>query len=158
MNITERDIFFYHRYPDQLTQEKKEYIEKHLGDFKVEFDFLEASGLKASKTNNIRLYRKVKAQDFHDKKLRLAAANNIEQTKDETETFIDKEEMYIAKILSFGSYKLIYIFDKTGQTIDNIKIRLLPENFEHFINPGLGYLEIKQDTVIDELEITSIRE
>jgi len=157
MNITERDIFFYHRHPDQLTQEKREYIEKHLSDFQVELNFLEASELKTSEINIIRLYRKVKIQNSPDKKLRLAAANNLKQTKDETETFIDKEEKYIAKLLSFGSYKRIYILDKSGKTLDNIKVKLLPDSTEHLISPELSFLEIKPNTTIEELEIVTLK-
>ena len=161
MQISEKDIFLYFKYPDQLIPEKKKYIDEHPDEFSMELEFLKSFDATEVDSGQLQpfqivyLNKREKKQKSTENNFRLAAANHLTEIIDDAETFIDPNGEFIAKLITVDSERRIYIFDNLGNTLKDFSIRIKPGNTSYKMEIYSDYLRIPNDILIEGLEIHS---
>ena len=152
--ITEEDIFNYVIYPDSLSDEKRNYINQHLENFKQEIDYYNifkirlsppdleylAGALEFKITKSIKVYRltpnilpQIRKDDF----LRLSAASVSLKKKTDSISFTDQEQSFLIRVISTGEQTKLYLFANEDNQKDYIyNVTLYPTNtFFKIVNP-----------------------
>lgn len=169
MNISEKDLYIFVFYQDKLSAEKAEYIKDNRSKFEAEINMLEEirkntqSNVEQSiidrihdkiengnRQNKITLERLI--IDNGDDHL-ILAADSPETDSNKTETYIDKENLFLSKILSNDKMNRIYIFRNSNDEIYDFTVTLLPSKDQFTINSAELPLIIAPPQVIEKLEI-----
>jgi hypothetical protein len=164
-DISEQDIFNFVFYPDQLSIEKKEYLNRHIDEFKEQIDFcmiLKQSDIQSD-------YDKEKCKyDFtiiellpitplnHNcNYLTLAAASAELSKKIETKTFMDANSQYLVRLVCTEDEKKLYIFSKEKCLVD-AKLTLFPSEKSYKINPAEASIIIDKTEEVEKISIENI--
>ncbi len=144
MKITEADIFSFIFYPDELESEKADYIERNKNEFKDQLENCRAlkNDVESGETSTpeklyslTNLVNKRKVIDFirieHKKETapenyKLAAASPDLQNKAVTDTYINRKEKFLIKVISTQESNKIYLFNETGSEVNNYELILSP--------------------------------
>jgi hypothetical protein len=165
-DISEQDIFNFVFYPDQLSIEKKEYLNRHIDEFKEQIDFCMA--LKQTTVQ----YAKGKETSKHDftivelmpiqpitpnnnNYLTLAAASAELSKKIETKTFMDANSRFLVRLVCTENEKKLYVFSKE-KCLEDIKITLFPSEKCYKINPVESSIVIDKTEEIEKISIENI--
>jgi hypothetical protein len=160
MKISERDIFNYVFSRNELDEDKLVFINNNLEKYKEEIELFETSLSAFESEETIELPESLKEQISDDKKLpgriiklekviqgegnsngivRLAADSPKFEKKISVDTFIDKKDEYIVKIISQDNAANIYVFKNDNSPLENFSLELLPSGrilqYENNRNP-----------------------
>lgn len=141
--ILERDLYCYVFYPDDLPQDKKDYINlnknlfndelamlneiKSQSDIPVPQSILDRINEKIqyyTADNEIVLTKLKIKQDLEY--LTLAADSQTIDSKPTTNTFIDHSSNFLGKVITSGESNKVYLFSKDNGNIKELKITLIP--------------------------------
>jgi len=165
-DISEQDIFNFVFYPDQLSIEKKEYLNCHIDEFKEQIDFCMA--LKQT-TVQPEKGKEISKHDFvivellpiklitlnNNNYLTLAAASAELSKKIETKTFMDSNSQFLVRIVSTEDEKKLYVFSKE-KCLEDVKITLFPSEKCYRINPVESSIVIDKTEEIEKISIENI--
>lgn len=155
MKITERDIFNFVFFKENLTVEKMEYL-KHSKEFVEEIDFylsLKQSfdvelndDIKQRIANKISVYvpskifllfpieKQIKRR-LNNKSV-LAAATSETSAEFEVKTYIDENKQYLVRLLNSKNHSKIYVFSTSEEVLRNFQVIIKPsgQKFEQSNN------------------------
>jgi hypothetical protein len=174
IKISEKDLFNFVFYPNELIKDKYNFIAENFEIFSTELKMLkelhenlkipldESISKKLEEIINSHLENKeiilVKEQirnEFKSNDFLLAAAStHIHQNK--TETFIDAENRYLAKIIFNTVDNKLFVFSNHMSVNQNIKVKLLPSNTTLFCNLNDFPLSIPQTENVDQIVINLV--
>ncbi len=171
MQITEQDIFNFVHFPDEITEEKKEFIKLNESLFSeqiqfckifLKFDKDKHTGINTDEMaeqilGNIKVTAlfPIKNDDqFMDKQFSLVAASvQVANKSSESITFIDNNSKYLVRIINYNKKNTLYFFPKeTGHNI-KFKFTLLPSNETFHIEPPNKSFEIQSADLIEKILI-----
>ena len=173
MTISEEEIFKYVLFPDNLSNDVKEYIKKNENLFSVQIDFYksyissfnsdEISGLadkairKIPLLQNIIILYPVVNKNIHGKKsLTLAAASQeIAAKQSESITYSDENSKYLVRLIRDKEKSILFFFSKTEDKDKKLKITFLPSHEILHIENTSQQIGVSQ---FDEIEKIMIEE
>lgn len=172
MNISERDIFDFVFYPENLSNETAENL-KNSNLFAEEIDFY--SSLKKSLVEEISeevkqkiaqkipLYTPVKvfvlypAQENKKKQKNdvtiLAADSPKEKPAVTAKTFIDEANHYLIRLLNFKDSSKIYVFSTTDEILKNYKVVVQPSGQVFEQTDNSSPIEINSPLEAENIEL-----
>lgn len=170
--LTEKDIFDFVFFPQNLSEEKQDRILKSsnfdgLIDFysnlKSEINKQISESVREKLLEKINLY---KVQKFFRLKLVeepkakrnseflvLAAASASGEPKITAQSFIDEQNHLLVRVIKSKDITRIYTFSTEDKALKNIKIKTLPSGKEFFMPDNSLHLEIKENLLISEVQI-----
>lgn len=167
--ISEKDLYIFVFYQNQLSEEKVNYIKNNRSKFESELSLLEEikenmagdveSGIverinskieKSNKPTTILLNKLVIENNDH---LILAADSPEEEMKTRTDTFKDKGNKFLGKILTTDKMNRIYIFKNFREEIYNMTITLFPSRQSYTISSADLPLVVTPPQYIEQLEL-----
>jgi len=173
MVITEKDIFMFVFFKENLAKVKFDYILENSKNFEDKIKFLremlnEVSTKlpphiwtkiknKISKTSEPKLFllqKKNFIQTKSNKNLVLAADSQTNTEILTTDTFIDKDANFIAKVITHSESNNIYLFSKENDKNKKYKIKVNPSGNNFTILDISNPLVINPMQQIDEILIT----
>ena len=161
MNIGEKDIFLFVKYPDQLGIDKKLYIEENINLYKDKIEYLRS--IKEIEFENInpitREYEAVLEQQsitdvpgISNNSFKLAAATKFGNESGTCITFSDTDKNIFAKVINEANVRKIFILSE--ELVNNIKLTILPSNDEYSLDPLKSSLELPNDKYISGIKLT----
>ncbi len=146
IHITEKDLFTFVFYTDQIQKSKYDFILANLDKFSSELELLIETNAAIDTPLDPTIIKKIediikfefdyteiilvkeqKRNDFHSNDFLLAAAS-IHAHKNKTETYIDSQNRFLAKIILNQNENKLFLFAKNQQEDQSIKLKLLPSN------------------------------
>lgn len=172
MNISERDMFNFVFYPENLSTEKVEHL-KNSKIFDEEIDFYRSlkksleeeltDDVKQKLAEKIPLYVPLKIFVLypvkeHVKKRKndvpiFAAASPKEIPAVTAKTFIDENNHYLIRLLSFKESSKIYVFSTTEGALKNYKIVVKPSGQTFEQNDNSSPIEISTPIEAEKIEL-----
>ena len=172
MFIDEQDIFNYVKYPDKLSQKKKEYIKEHPDLFQSKLEFLNGApefdndDLQADVKLKLhfKLLRKNPKQSVRLDKLasptmkknhirNLAADSASTGNLSKTISLIDESDSYMIKVLLNKDKTTIYVFSTDNKELKNFSIFIKPSGEVHHLLSNKTPLIIDKSLVVESIEI-----
>jgi len=172
ININEQDIFKYVFSQQSLSEEKREYLHgnekyesqisyyesvKNAIDSETSFDFKKKIAAKIpayTLANTFTLHPlKIEEEKESPGKIIFAAKSKDEASKIKTKTFIDNEKNFLVRIINFENSTKIYLFTPADDKVENISIKILPSNEEHFMNNNDDPLVIDKRIDVEHIEL-----
>lgn len=172
MIISEKEIFTYVFFSEKLSKQTLNYINSHLNLFEDEISFLSKILLEAqskinpqildsikekinyySFKNTIRLQKKNNTRKNITGSLVLAADSIRNENIVETETYIDKDSNFIAKVIKNSDSNKIYLFPKENFEFNIIELYIIPSFESHKIYQRIEPITISTKQNIDEIII-----
>lgn len=170
MHVSERDIFDFVFYPENLSKQKNEYL-KNSNLFSEEINFYSllkksleeeiSEEVKLKIAQNILLYTYVKvfvlypAREIKKKRKNdvtiLATASEKEKSSVEVKTFLDENNQYLIRLLNFKNSAKIYVFSTTEEVIRIYKVVIHPTKITFEQSDNSSPIEI--DTPIEAKKI-----
>ncbi len=161
MQITEKDIFNFVFFPENVSTEIKLFLEESR-DFKNEIDLYEsmknsladdlsdktknkiASKIEVYKPSNVIHLFPVKGNqnNRYVNKIRLAAASLEEKPKITSKTFYDENMTYIIKVLNYENRSKIFVFSPQYELIKDFELIISPQNLKYHIKDNTSPLEL----------------
>lgn len=175
MNITEKDIFTFVFSKDNLAKVKFDFIFENSKIFEEKIKFLKEMLNEISIKLNPQVWNKIKAKmsiviepnfirlqkkNFIPtnsyKNLVLAADSQPNKEKLITDTYIDKDSNFIAKVFTHSESNKIYLFSKGNENSRKYEIKISPSGNNFTILDISNPLIIKPKQQIDEILIKVI--
>ena len=146
MQITEQDIFNYVHFPEEIIDEKKEYIKLNESLFSEQIKFcksflnfdkdkypgINTDDMAEEILSNIKitvLFPVKKDEQLKDKKFSLVAASaQIAHKSSGSVTFIDDSSKYLVRVINYNNKNTLYFFPKDNRESNKFKFTLLPGN------------------------------
>lgn len=172
MRINERDIFDYVFYPDNLSNEKVEYLKtSKIFDEEIEFYLALKNELGKKLPDEIKLkiaekipiynpikYHVLYPADEPQKKrkndyLILAAATPKETPSVTSKTFIDEANHYLIRLLNFRKSAKIYVFSTTEEVLKDYKIVLQPSGKVFHQADNVNPIETDEPVEAENIEL-----
>ncbi len=174
MLITEKDLFNYVFYIDQVPTEKSQTILNNYHLFKDELEFLKSLLDSLSKEivkenwENIkkRIEKNTKFIFFNLRKeivkkkgeindhLVLAAASPTIESVNKTETFKDDDSNFLVKSIRNNDETKLYFFSKEYKEINNFNVEIKPADKSFFVASSNNPLIIKDKCQIEGILVT----
>jgi hypothetical protein len=172
MNISERDIFDYVFSQNELGIDKLDFINNNLVKYAKEIEICKSSLNAFYDETNIEPPKSIResAVNFTGKKVifldkvlpeennsngivRLAADSPKFEKKVSVDTFIDKKQEYVVKVISQEDSTNIYVFKNDNSPIENFSLELLPSHkilrYQNNSNP----IQIEYQPSIENVEL-----
>lgn len=151
VQLTEKDLFTFVFYPDNLSEKKRVKINNNLNLYKAEIEFL--NNMKKSLSQNVpksiidKIHEKInnfennndyllekiiKSSDLEYLVLAAESPNNIHLTK--TDTFVDSKNRFLCKVISKADLNKIYLFSNVSDEFSEFRITLLPSKQNFTVN------------------------
>lgn len=166
-SITEKDLYLYIFYPDQLDEEKSKFIDQNINLFSSEIELLN----EIKKNINSRVDPTI--IDKINEKISAPLPTVIELKKDNaiiqsnpfvlaadspkskfiqnTDTFKDSNNLYLAKVINSAIDNKIYIFQNSDDEPLEIKITILPSDDTFHTNLGDQPIIISPPQIIEKI-------
>lgn len=169
--IDEQDLFYCIFFPQSISVEKKERIEKD-NSFNEVLEFYMRLKLNSetkpddslkrkiankipaySLSNVIQLYAlketaKPRQNDYH-----LAAASTELKPKMTTKTFVDNDKEYLIKILNYGDKTKVFVFSTKDEVVKNFDIIIEPHNLKYHFEDNSEPLKIEHLIEAEQIEL-----
>ncbi|NWF89906.1 MAG: hypothetical protein HXY50_10650 [Ignavibacteriaceae bacterium] len=172
MNITERDIFDFVFYQENLSSEKVEYL-KTSRIFDEEIAFYRSlkkslneelsEEVKRKIAEKIPLYNPARfhvlypVRDTFPKRNNhipvLAAATPNENSSISAKTFIDEAHHYLIRLINFKNSSKIYCFSTSEEKLKNYKVIILPSGKTFEQSDNSSPIEIDQQIEAEKIEL-----
>ena len=159
MNITEKDLFLFIKYPDQLENDKKLFLERNAILYENEIAYIKSiKGIKFENTApfdkdfNVILQKSSVAAEPGTSTYRLAAATTMNDVSEYCTTYSDANEEIFVKV--FNSLKGKNLFVLSENKMKNVRLTLLPSNDEYKLNPSNSIHNIPGNTLISQIKVT----
>ena len=172
MNINEKDIFRFVFFRDLLPKEKANNIEKnenyqsqisYYKSIKEAINSKVSTGLQSKIASKIPSYKIAKVfylypvnyeeSDKNFGPLIFAAKSGKESSTLNTSTFLDEDKEFLIRIITFEDTTKIYFFSFTKEILENLSIRILPDEEEFHLKDTTKPLEIDRKITISSIEI-----
>ncbi len=168
--LSEKDLFTFVFYPNNLLEEKRILINSNLNKFKVELEFL--NDLKNSLNQIVpksildRIHEKIdifeskngylleKINKIKDSEYLVLAAdspNNIPTLK--TDTFVDSQNKFMCKVISSNEANKIYLFSSADEEFLEFNITLLPSKESFIVNKKDMPVILSPKQIIDQIKL-----
>ena len=174
IRISEKNLFTFIFYPDQLQKVKYDFIQANLDKFSSELNLLVEihSELNSPidpnisqkineiietnfKYDEVILVKEQKQNEFHSNDFLLAAAStHTHQNK--TETFIDSQNRFLAKIIFNTIENKLFLFSSSQNENKKIKLKFLPSNTTMICKMNEFPLSIPQSESIEKIVLILI--
>ncbi len=170
--ITEKDIFDFVFFPQNLSEEKRDRILKssdfddlihYYSELKVNINEPITETVRKKLSEKINLYKVQKffrlkvVEEPNSRKtnefLVLAAASVPEKPKITTQTFIDEQNHFLVRVIKTQDNTRIFAFSTDDKELKNIKLKVLPSGKEFFMPDNSFPFEIKENLLIEEIQI-----
>ncbi|MBK7106358.1 MAG: hypothetical protein IPH62_13845 [Ignavibacteriae bacterium] len=168
-NITEKDLFKYIFYPENLSKNIYDFISDNKPNFKNELEFLqnlydemqtqipdsivEKLNKRIASLNNFKsiILEKDKNEyrSGHDEYCLAAASESTEQLK--CTTFRDKESNYLLKLFFGKTSNKLYIFAKDKIENKKVEITFLPSNSKFTFSTNELPFSFDENEIIDQI-------
>lgn len=166
LDISEQDIFNFAFYPDQLSIEKKEYLNRHIDEFKEQIDFcialkqttVQSERSKETRKHDFEVVELLPTESLtpnNSNYLILAAASAELNKKIETKTFMDANSQFLVRLVCTENEKKLYVFSKE-KCLEDVKITLFPSEKCYKINPVESSIVIDKTEEIEKISIENI--
>lgn len=171
MNITERDLFDFVFFPENLSNERIEYL-KTSGIFDEELDFYRSvkksmeeeltEEVKRKIAEKIPIYNPAKFYILYpvkepQKRKRkfpiLVAASPKEKPAVVAKTFADEANHYLIRLLNFKHSAKIYVFSTTEEVLKNYKIVIRPSGQSFQQSDNSSPIEINIPIEAENIEL-----
>lgn len=175
MNISERDLFDFIFYPENLSVEKAEYLKtSRIFEDEIEFSRSVKKSLmeelseevKLKIAEKIHIYNPAKIHTLYpvqetSKKVRssipvFAAASQKEKPAISAKTFIDEANHYLIRLLNFKSSSKIFVFSTTNEILKNYRVIIQPSGQIFSQADNSTPLEINSPIEADKIELQFI--
>ena len=172
MIISEKEIFTYVFFSEKLPKHKIDYIKTHANLFEDEISFLSNILSEAQSKINpqildtikdkiknysikkiFRLQKKNNNQKYVNGSLILAADSVRNENILSTETLIDKDSNFIAKVIKNSEGNKVYVFPKENLEFNFIELYILPSGESHKIYENNEQIVIYSNQNVDEIII-----
>lgn len=173
INITEKDLFTYVFYPENLSEDKLEFISNNNDKYKYEIDLLLEIklGLEQNVPDSIidKIHLKIREQSLSEdilldkmnkinnpEFLILAADSPSSFLKTKTDTYKDSTNQFIGKVITSNDSNKIYFFSKNIYEKSQLEITILPS--QDIFNIALDGMPIiiSPKKIIDQIKIKII--
>lgn len=170
INITERDIFAFIFQPDNLSSDKKLYLETNFDQYQKQIEYCkELKEISAGQNDDIQaeaitdrilnpdsiIFLPVKVNISNgDTSLRLAAAGMVLEKKSYSKSFKDESTKRMIKIVSNGKKTLLYYFSE--KPIQNTKFTLLPSGATYSMMDTARPIEILDENEIEKVIVEKV--
>ncbi len=176
IKISERDIFNFVFFPENVSTEIKKYLETSI-DFEVEMEFYKSvnnsltmdlsSEIKEKIASKIDVYKTytvinlfpAKEHRNNTNKVRLAAASTDDKPKITSKTFYNDNMTYIIKVLNYENSSKIFVFSPQYEVIKDFDLIISPQNIKYHIDDNTTPLELDfnldPDSIILEFNLTN---
>lgn len=150
MDISEKDLYKYIMYPEQLEHEKFEYIKSNKEDFKSQLDLLEQlkesiqTDVPPNIVNNIinkindpaeKTFELFKVDKFkNNSEYSLVSESHVDYNTPNTYYLEDSESQVQLKIDIFNSKSVVSLFCSFDVEDSELLLKFLPSNYEMVIN------------------------
>ncbi len=162
-DISEQDIFNFVLYPDQLSIEKKEYLNSHIDEFKEQINFctsfkqytMQSESRKTTQKHDVTLVELLPIKTIipvNNNFLTLAAASAELSKKIETKTFMDANSQFLVRLVCTEDEKKLYVFSKE-KCLEDAKLTLFPSEKSYKINPVEASIVIDKTEEIEKISI-----
>lgn len=173
IRITEKDLFTFVFYSDNLSEEKRLLINENLDMFNAELDFLHnlENNLGQTIPNSIldRIHEKIdsfevknnhileKIENDSDSEYFILAADSPDNMLlPKTETFVDTGKKYMCKIISTTESNKIYLFSNDSNSFLEFKITLLPSKESFIVNKKDMPVIISPKQIVNQVKLNVI--
>lgn len=172
MKITERELFDFVFFPENLPNDKVEYL-KNFKEFDDEIKFYHSvkdsfdeelrEDIKQKIAERIPIYIPAKifflfpvkktVKEKNGDVTVLAAASPKEKPSVKAKTFIDESNHYLIRLLNFKDSSKIYVFSTTEEVLRNYKVKIKPsgQTFEQSDNSTA--IEINSPIEAENIEL-----
>ncbi len=172
MIIDEQDIFNFVKYPDKLTEEKKEYIEGHPDLFEDELDFLQsASGydnsdlpadiklklhfklLGKNPKQSVRLTKLASPAIQRNHIRNLAADSTKSERSVKAISFTDESNSYMIKALIDKDKTIIYVFSTDNKELKDFSLLIKPSGEVYHLHSNKTPLILDRSLSIESIDL-----
>lgn len=170
IHLTEKDLFTYVFYPDNLSDEKRILINTNLEKFNAELELLneikDSLGQHVPKSILDRIHEKIdkfenkngylleKINSIVDSEyLILAADSPVNNSSPKTETFLDSHNKFMCKIISTNDVNKIYIFSNLDNVDLEFDVTLLPSKETFIVNKKNMPIILSPKQIIDQIKL-----
>ncbi len=163
--ISEHDIFNYVFYPDQVSRDKKDFLDQHRNDFLEQLEFcsflkqinstVQKSNFISGKSNVVELFPVVINIPDQNNYFTLAAGSSELSKKIETKTFTDNHSRFLVRLVSTIDEKTLYVFTKE-KTFKEAKLTLFPSHKSYKIDPTESSIKIDDFEEVESISIEDI--
>ncbi len=160
--ISEQDIFNYVFYPDQVSLDKKEFLDLHKSDFLEQLEFCtyleklniatQKSNFISGKSNVVELFPVVLNIPNNSNYFTLAAGSSELSKKIETKTFTDNHSRFLVRLVSTIDEKTLYVFTKE-KTFKEAKLTLFPSHKSYKIDSVESSIKIDDFEEVESISI-----
>jgi hypothetical protein len=170
IRITEKDLFTFVFYSDNLSKEKRNLINSNLDKFINELDLLKdiKVGLKEPLPKSIleRVHKKI--ENFENKNvyllekietvsnseyLILAADSPEKITSPKTETYVDSNNKFMCKVISTNETNKIYIFSNLDDEDLEFDITIFPSKENYIVNKTDMPIVLSPKQIINQMKL-----
>jgi hypothetical protein len=170
INLTEKDLFTFVFYSDNLSEEKRNLINNNIEKFRSELELL--NGLKAALKEPVkksildRIHEKIdnfenqnlhvleKIKTISDSDYLILAADSPEKiTSPITETFVDPNNKFICKIISDNRTKKIYLFSSLDNKDQEFDITIFPSKENFIVNKKDMPILLSPRQIINQIKL-----
>ncbi len=156
MVITEKDIFLYVLFPDELDSDKKKYIQENenlfsdrieyfkfiteiFNDENIDTESKKAADIILARFKVVELLPVINNNLNKNNTVNLAAAtNNVAEKLSESITYLDEDSKYLVKVIRNKNQNKLYFFSKNENREQKLRITLIPSmDIFHITNYSL---------------------
>lgn len=167
INITEEDIFKFVFNPENLANEKLEYLNSIQDRFKKEIDYckglLAQSNVTEIDSITDQVIQKVKyfkivelypqiIKPRDENGVKLAAASILIEKKPNSISFTDSESKYLIRVVKAESQHLLYLFSEDKSKHD-FRLTIHPSKTQYQITDLSKPIEILEEAVIEQINV-----
>ena len=170
LRITEKDLFTYVFYSDNLSEDKRNLIISNLDKFTAELDLLKniKAGLNEPVPKSIleRIHKKIdyienkniylleKIETITDSEYLILAADSPEKNASpKTETFVDSNNKFMCKIISTNEANKIYIFSNLDDEDLEFDITIFPSKENYIVNNKDMPIVLSPKQIINQMKL-----
>jgi hypothetical protein len=163
ISITEEDLFRFVFYKNELSEEKRIYLEENRELFAEELNFLrsfeqntiEVRSADVNVPSNVMILRKdTSIQRSRNGRLKLAAASETITKNIETATFKDGSQNYLVRQVIEKDKNQLFLFPRLEDKSVNISIALFPSKLKYHSSKTATTIDLPLNVSVDEILVT----